>query len=274
MSLAQVTGSAIGEAIREAVPPALLPVVLFITWLGNVVFLLVLFTADYWFGDHRRGAHALSLALAGMALITTLKAVFAEPRPPESVRVIATGGFSFPSGHATIAAIGYGALAHDLEVGTRRQRSLVAGVLIVLVALSRVALGVHFFRDVVAGVIVGLAFLAAAVWLTGHEPRRGFLLAGVIAVAAAVVSGASQDAVAEFGAVLGAVAAWELFAPLPSVETLAERAVLVVVGVPVFAALSYLSLLGDLPLAGVFALNVALLAGVVIAPLPVTRFVD
>lgn len=274
MTLAQVPGAEIGDAIRQAVPPSLIPLVIGITWLGNVVFLLALFTTDYWFGNHRRGAHALSLALGGMALITLLKAFFAEPRPPESVRVIATGGFSFPSGHATIATIGYGVLAYDLEIGTRRQRYAVAGVLIVLVALSRVVLGVHFLRDVVAGVIVGLVFLAVAERLTGHDPRPGFVLAGALGVVALLVSGASQDGVAEFGAILGAAAAWEIFAPLPSVESRREGLVLVGVGLPIVAVIGYFSLLGDLPVAAVFVLNLALLAGVVLAPLPVSRYVE
>ena len=274
MTLAQVVGSGLGDVVREAVPPSLIPAVIAITWLGNVVFLLALFTTDYWFGDHDRGAHALSLALAGMALITLLKAVFAEPRPPEALRQIATGGFSFPSGHATIATIGYGVLAYDLKVGTKRARYALAGVLVVLVALSRVVLGVHFLRDVVAGVAVGLVFLAVAEWLTGHDPRPGFLLAAGLGVLALLVSGASQDGVAEFGAIVGAAVAWEAFAPLPSVESRRERVVLLGVGLPVFVAISYVSLFADLPVVGVFALNVALLAGVVLAPLPVSRYVE
>lgn len=273
MTAPQIAGAELGDAIRATLPSWLVPLFVVITWFGNVVFLLVLFVVDYWFGDHERGAHALGIVLAGMALITTLKAVFAEPRPPEAVRVVATGGFSFPSGHATIATIGYGVLAYDLEIGTRRQRYAVAAIVVALVALSRVVLGVHFLRDVVAGIVVGVVFLLAAGALTGHDPRPGFLLAGVIGAIALVVSGASQDSVAEFGAILGAVLAWEALAPLPSVESLRERIVLVGAGLPVFATISYLSLLGDLPILGVFVLNVALLAGVILAPLPVTRFV-
>lgn len=273
MTGSQVVGSGLGEAVRQAVPPWLVPVVVGITHLGNVVVLLALFTIDYWFGDHERGAHALALALAGMALITALKALFAEPRPPEQVRLIVASGFSFPSGHATIATIGYGALAFDLERGTRRTRYAVAGVIVVLIALSRVALGVHFLRDVVAGVAVGVAFLIVAEFLTGHDPRPGFLLAAALGVVAVLVSGASQDSVVEFGAILGAAVTWESFEEIPSVESLREHLVLLGGGLPVFVGLSYLSLFVDLPLAVVFLFNVALLAGVILAPLPVTRFV-
>lgn len=273
MSGSLVVGSGLGEAIRQAVPPWFVPVVVVITHLGSVVFLLALFTVDYWFGDHERGAHALSLALAGMALVTALKALYAEPRPSEDVRLVVASGYSFPSGHATIATIGYGVLAFDIELGTRRTRYVVASVLVVLIALSRVVLGVHFLRDVVAGVAVGVAFLAVTKSLTGHAPRPGFLLAAALGVIALLASGASQDSVVEFGAILGAAVAWESVEEIPAVESLEESLVLLGGGLPVFVGASYLSLFIDLPLAVVFVLNVVLLSGVILAPLLVMRYV-
>lgn len=273
MSGSPVTGFGIGEAVRQAVPPGLLPAVVAVTHLGNVAVLLALFTLDYWFGDHERGAPALGLALAGMALVTVLKVVFAEPRPPERLRVVATGGFSFPSGHAPIATIGYGVLAFDLELGTRRARYAAAGVLVGLVALSRVVLGVHFLRDVVAGVLVGVAFLVAAERFTGHDPRLGFLLAAALGVSALLVSGASGDSVTELGAILGAATAWLAVDAIPSVESIREHLLLLGAGLPAFAGVSYLSLFADLAPVAAFLLNAALLAGVVLAPLPVARFV-
>lgn len=267
MTESQVVGSGLGEAIRQAVPPWLVPAVIAITHLGNVVVLLGLFTIDYWFGDHERGAHALSLALAGMALITALKAFFAEPRPPKQMRLIAASGFSFPSGHATIATIGYGALAFDLELGTWRTRYTVAGGLIVLIALSRVVLGVHFLRDVVAGIALGVIFLTVSEFLTRHNPRPGFLLAAALGGVALLISGVSQDSMVELGAILGAAVTWESFEAIPSVESLRERLVLLGGGLPVFTGISYLSLFTDLPLVVAFLLNAVLLAGVILAPL-------
>lgn len=264
----QVLAGGPDEAIRAAVPDWLVPVFVAISLLGNVVFLLGLFTLDYWFGDHHRGAHALSLALAGMAVVTTLKALFAEPRPPEAVRLVGASGFSFPSGHAAIATIGYGALAHDLKLGTRRARVAVAVVLVALIALSRVVLGVHFLRDVVAGIAVGVVFLAGMAILTGHDPRQGFLAAAVLGVVALLASGGSQDSVVEFGAILGAVVTWEAVDTLPPVDSHGGRLVLFAGGLPVFVGGAFLSLFVDLPLVAVFLVDAALLAGVVAAPIP------
>ena len=271
-SFATLQASGIGDAIRAAVPPWLVPLVVGVTWLGNVVFFLALFTGDYWLGDRTRGAHALALALGGMVLVTTLKAIFAEPRPPESWQLIAAESYGFPSGHATMATIGYGLLASEYERGTRRLRYAVAAVLIVAVALSRVALGVHFVRDVVAGVATGGGFLLVASLVTDRKPGRAFSLAAAIVVVALVVSGASQESLVEAGAILGAGGAWVVVRRWPALDQRADRRLLVGAGVPVLAALSAVSLGGFVPLAGLVVLNVLILAGVILAPALAGRY--
>jgi len=261
----------LGSAIRGAVPPWLIPVFVGITWLGNVGLFLAVFAFDYWFGDRERGAHAISIIVGGMALLILLKSFFAAPRPPEEVNVIPISGYSFPSGHATGATIAYGVLAHDLEVGSRRLRFAVAGVLVGLIALSRVVLGVHYVRDIVAGIIVGLAFLVATILLTRHSPRPGFLVALGLGVAALLVSGASHDGVSVFGAALGAALAWELIGEGSHLESLRERAVLVALALPVLAAVGYFSTRTGLPRPATFALNGAVTAGLLTAPRIVDR---
>ena len=78
-------------------------------------------------------------------------------------------GWSFPSGHAFGAMVFYGLLVAfawvSTERRTRRVAAVVAGVLVVgAVGLSRVALGVHYLSDVVAGWAVGVAWLALSQW--------------------------------------------------------------------------------------------------------------
>jgi len=266
-----VVGPELGEAIRGLVPPWLVPVFLAITRLGNPAFFLAVFAVDYWFGDHRRGAHALALGIGGYALITALKTFFDAPRPPPAVNVIPISGYSFPSGHATSAAIGFGVLAHDLEIGSRGARFAVAGLLIVLVALSRVVLGVHFVGDVVAGMLVGAAFLAGAIWLTEHDPRSGFVLAVALGAIAFVVSGASHDGVTILGAALGATLAWRYLDSVPRIDESVETLALLGVVAPVLGGLAYVGSELDVPLAVSFALTAAVMAGVLIAPTLVTR---
>lgn len=112
-------------------------------------------------------AHALRLLAClagGTALTTTLKAVVDRPRPPLAFAVVHATGHSFPSGHAMNSTIVYGGLL--LVLGTclspRAARLLLraAGVaLVVLIACSRLALGVHYFSDVVGGIFLGTTWL-------------------------------------------------------------------------------------------------------------------
>lgn len=261
----QLAGDGLGTAIRGTVPDWLLPAFVVLTELGNPGFLMVVFTLDYWYGDHERGAHAIGLAIAGMALVTTLKYYFHAPRPPEAVNVIAIAGYSFPSGHATTATIGYGILAHDMEIGTPLLRYAVAAVLVAFVALSRVVLGVHFVRDVLAGVLVGSIFLAGAILLTKHAPRPAYLLAVALGAVALFVSGASQDGVAVLGAALGGAVTWEVLDAVPSVDSLSQQVTLAGLLLPL-AAVGYVSTRPWLGLPAVFALNVLLIVGVLTAP--------
>lgn len=264
----------LGPVVRQGVPQWLVPLFLFITRLGNVALLLVLFVVDYWFFDHERGAHAIAILVAGMAVITGLKYFFAVPRPPASVTVIPIDGFSFPSGHAMGATIAYGTLAYDLDVGPRRLRYGLAGALIALIALSRVVLGVHFVRDVVAGVVFGVAFLAVAFSLTGHDPRKGFGLAVLLGAVAFVVSGASQDGVILLGSAVGATGTWEWFDDVPSVDVREAKLLLAGVLLPVLAAIGYFSFYGGFPPPVEFALSALLMAAIIAAPViedPVER---
>lgn len=262
---------AAGDAVRDLVPPWLLPTFVAITRLGNVGLFVFLFTLDYWFVDRRRGAHAIAIIIGGMALITVLKSFFAVPRPPESVNVIPVSGFSFPSGHAMGSAIAYGTLAYDVDIGPRRVRYAVAGVVVSLIALSRVVLGVHFVRDIVFGVVFGLVFLAAVFTLTGHEPRPGFAVALVVAALAVLVSGGSQDSVVLVGAASGATLVWELVGDGDTVDRRQPRIALVALAMPVLAAVGYLAIEGTLPLPVVFVLSAALTGGIVGAPHVVDR---
>ncbi|PSQ09037.1 phosphoesterase PA-phosphatase [Halobacteriales archaeon QS_5_68_33] len=257
----------LGPAVRELVPAWFVQVFVVFTELGNVGLFLVVFALDYWFLDRERGAHAIGLVVGGMALITALKFHFAAPRPPASVTAIPISGFSFPSGHAMGAAVAYGTLAVDLDVGSWKQRFPVAGALIAFVALSRVVLGVHFVRDVVAGVLFGLGFVVVAFALTKRDPRKAFFLAVALGAVAFVVSGASSDGIEVLGSAIGGTLAWEALEDVPRVDVRGARVVLVAAVLPVLAAVGYVSVYWDHPPAVGLLLNAGILASILAAPL-------
>ncbi|WP_415382220.1 phosphatase PAP2 family protein [Halosimplex sp. TS25] len=266
MSGSYLVMQTLGDAVRAAVPEWMVPFFLGVTRLGNVGVFLVVFTLDYWFVDRERGAHAIGIVVGGMALITALKYFFAVPRPPAEVNVVPIDGFSFPSGHATGATIGYGALAAVHDRFPDYVRFGAVAVLVGLIALSRVVLGVHFVRDVLAGIVFGVGFLVVAFGLTDDDPRAGFLLAVAVATVALLVSDFSTDGVTLFGVAVGAAAVWEATGPGSTVERMRTRAVLVVGVLPVLAGLGYVAIKLVPPPVAIFAVSAALGAGLIGAP--------
>ncbi|GIZ50115.1 phosphatase PAP2 family protein [Noviherbaspirillum aridicola] len=110
----------------------------------------------------------LSVA-AGMGLSSLLKYVFARPRPDLVAHATEVYTHSFPSGHAMLSAVVYLTLGALLarsraEPHVKIYLLSVAGLLTVLVGVSRVYLGVHWPSDVLAGWAIGAAW-ALACWL-------------------------------------------------------------------------------------------------------------
>jgi membrane-associated phospholipid phosphatase len=207
-------GVGVTEAIAGSVPEALVPVLAVLTFLGSTWFITTVGPAVYLVGpghgllDRRAGARLLAVGIGALALVVLTKGLFGMPRPPESVQLVLEDGNGFPSGHATGAAAFYGGLAALLNVGTRRRRWLAAGGLIALVAFTRLALGVHYLVDVVAGVALGLAFAAGMVEMTRRRIAYGFVFALVTAIAALALVGVVLDPVAAFGGTVGALLGW------------------------------------------------------------------
>ncbi|WP_435077003.1 phosphatase PAP2 family protein [Halococcus sp. AFM35] len=224
-------GLGVTEALG-ALPDVLLVVFALLTQLADVWFVLGLLTLLYWFGERapvslprERGALLIALAFGGLSLVVVLKGFFALARPPmageaSSLRYVpellhgaytnaATAtGYGFPSGHALTATVVWGGLAVVLDVGTRSRRALVAGSVIAVVCLARLVLGVHYLVDVLAGVGIGLVYLAVVVKTARGRTRRAFGVAAVVATGTLLGSVTADGALA-LGATAGALVAWE-----------------------------------------------------------------
>lgn len=121
----------------------------------------------------RRRAEAAGYAaatLSGWAAYGAAKWIFQRPRPHVLPRVPGAGGgwYSFPSGHATMAPLvfGLGVLIWSAPWprGTRVALLLAAAAFSVLIAVSRVYVGVHWPSDVLAGLLLGSGWAAMWVW--------------------------------------------------------------------------------------------------------------
>jgi undecaprenyl-diphosphatase len=116
---------------------------------------------------------ALAVCLVtGLGWLTTLvvKAVVAEPRPTavlSHILKVSPATLSYPSGHVVFAAALVAALAMVCRrVASRTIILIVGGLFILLVAWSRLYIGVHFTSDVVGAILNGVAgaILFAGLW--------------------------------------------------------------------------------------------------------------
>lgn len=150
-----------------------------LTMLGDGVVMTVLALAMIgwlvWHRAYRAGFAAAVAVVAGKFFVPVLKYGIQRPRPIELY-----GGaelFSFPSGHATMAALIFGILAvlvgHSMGRWGRSLVYAVCGILVVAIAYSRVYLGVHWLSDVIAGLLFGTVMTAAfALVVEAIPPRR------------------------------------------------------------------------------------------------------
>ena len=110
-------------------------------------------------------------------LIGPVKNLYERPRP--TLALVATNGYSFPSGHA----VATGAIAVALVIvlvpaGARRRTAEALAILIVCVmAMSRVYLRAHWLTDALAGAVMGagVAVIVAAVIHLMDDRRRSRL---------------------------------------------------------------------------------------------------
>lgn len=159
----------IRTAVRNLYDAAFIHVCLFITTFGNTATLAAvsgLTMAALFYRRHRGLALGLGVSALGSQLTTyALKYAVGRERPAfEAFAHAATP--SFPSAHATGAVAVYGflvyVLSRPLPARWRRICHFCGSIFILLLAASRVVIGVHYLSDVLAGLLIGACWLALA----------------------------------------------------------------------------------------------------------------
>ncbi len=166
--------------VQQFSPPVVVSLFRWITMLGDQEYYMVVIPLLYWLWNKHFGIRFSLVFVTSIYLNSALKYNFLTERPDAAVRLVEADGFSFPSGHAQGNTVFWGYLARELH---RRWAYWVAAVLIILVAFSRVYLGVHFPIDVIAGILIGLLILVGFEFLQTRyalkfDNRRYFLFTG------------------------------------------------------------------------------------------------
>jgi membrane-associated phospholipid phosphatase len=135
---------------------------------SSLVYLLVFAAVAGWLAwrRHPRLAAFVAVTMVGNSMLNSVvKLAVDRARPVLPDPVAHAPGVSFPSGHAQAAMVAYSVLLLVFLPSLRgpwRRVALVLAVLMVLaIGFSRVALGVHYVSDVLAGYVLGAAWVTA-----------------------------------------------------------------------------------------------------------------
>ncbi len=178
------------QNFREATGNVLTP---FVNWLSHAAITWLLFVpfVVYWCISKKGGLFLLVSMGISRFVNGILKVTVCAYRPfIRDPRIIPAGhkpsSYSFPSGHTMWTS----PICGGLIVLTHRKSKLFAclcGLLIILVALSRMYLGVHTLQDVIVGTLAGLLSVWLASMIMARPERENlFLAAGLIICALGV----------------------------------------------------------------------------------------
>ena len=171
LMLTGITGAWDGRVLQDLASwrtPAITTLMRAASWIGNgqgEVPLVLLVAGLLWRGG--RGPSAwryLALAASCEMLWALAKLLFHRPRPAIVTRLGDAGWYSYPSGHAMLAPViwGFGlTLLAELVAAPAAKRACwtLAVTMPIVIAVSRLYLGVHYPTDVIGGFALGMGWV-------------------------------------------------------------------------------------------------------------------
>ncbi|MBF0714736.1 phosphatase PAP2 family protein [Gemelliphila palaticanis] len=113
-----------------------------------------------------------SVILGALILNKILKSVYARPRPFESINLenlIEASNYSYPSGHSMGSIIVYFLMCYLISKNIENKNLgkklyIFFTIFSILIAISRVYLGVHYLTDIVAGFSLGFTWAILSIY--------------------------------------------------------------------------------------------------------------
>lgn len=144
-----------------------------ITFFGEEYIIIAVIFIAFFIIDKHLGKTIAYVVLTNMLINNSIKGIIKYPRPfvydptLNASRIQTATGFSFPSGHAQNASSAYFAFAYNNNFNNRTKKIIwiVSIVLVTLVSLSRIYLGVHYPKDVIVGVVLGIGCMLLCSYL-------------------------------------------------------------------------------------------------------------
>jgi membrane-associated phospholipid phosphatase len=130
----------------------------FLTLFGEELIVIAVLGGIYWCIDKKVGERLGISVFISLGINSLLKFIIMRPRPfmvdstIENLRPETSGGYSMPSGHTQSASTLFFGVYHFFR---KRYLFIIALVITVLVAISRMYIGVHYLSDVIVGGLLG-----------------------------------------------------------------------------------------------------------------------
>lgn len=162
---------------------ALTSIMKIFTFIGSTIFILVLTCVVlyllYKVFNHRAELILFITAIIGANILFLALKLFFRRARPDLHRLIEISGYSFPSGHATIAMTVYGMITFLFwrHIPTKLGRTLLiilSTIMILLIGISRIYLGVHYPSDVIAGYFTGVFWISSLIWVYQRYKEKQF----------------------------------------------------------------------------------------------------
>lgn len=169
-------------------------IAVFFTLLSEPIVVIALMCFLYWCVDKERGKKIAEMLVLATVVCPLLKNIFLRkrpymvhreircirpPEPGQPLNDIAIQGYSFPSAHSSNAAVMFTSFAKFYDHKILKVLAVVAPL---LVALSRVALGVHYPTDVLTGLAVGYISVFLILFIHSKAKNKTLLRIFILAV--------------------------------------------------------------------------------------------
>jgi len=144
---------------------------LFLTYLGSSTAYIAYGLVIYYLGDSMNAYKIIITLIAGGWINLSLKNIFKMPRPTNPK--INISGYSFPSGHAESSTTFWSSV---YLLYPRNAVLLSSIILSIVISVSRVALNVHYPRDIIFGGLVGILTALSFIYMLNRFRNKSMYI--------------------------------------------------------------------------------------------------